>query len=93
MVTVQLAVADATGVIPEGKEYRIVLGAGQAIAAIEEVIMELAPGGSGRAPGEVARRLSRRGAARQDEDGARLAEGREAQVAAGARRRARARGG
>jgi trigger factor len=44
MVTVQLAVADETGVIPEGKEYRIVLGSGQAIAAIEEVIMGLAPG-------------------------------------------------
>ncbi len=44
MVTVQLAVADETGVVPEGKEYRIVLGSGQAIAAIEEVIMELAPG-------------------------------------------------
>ncbi|HEY2849045.1 MAG TPA: trigger factor [Gemmatimonadaceae bacterium] len=44
MVTVQLAVADETGVVPDGKEYRIVLGSGQAIAAIEEVIMELAPG-------------------------------------------------
>ena len=44
MVTVSLAVADGSGVIPEGKEYRIVLGSGQAIAAIEEVIMELAPG-------------------------------------------------
>lgn len=44
MVTVQLAVADETGTVPEGKEYRIVLGSGQAIAAIEEVIMELAPG-------------------------------------------------
>ncbi len=39
MVTVQkLAVADETGIVPEGKEYRIVLGSGQAIAAIEEVI-------------------------------------------------------
>jgi trigger factor len=44
MVTVQLAVADATGVVPESKEYRIVLGSGQAIAAIEEVIMAMAPG-------------------------------------------------
>ncbi|MGH7655601.1 MAG: trigger factor [Gemmatimonadaceae bacterium] len=44
MVTVQLAVADETGVVPEAKEYRIVLGSGQAIAAVEEVIMELAPG-------------------------------------------------
>jgi trigger factor len=46
MVTVQLAVADAEGVVPESKEYRIVLGSGQAIAAIEEVIMGLAPGGN-----------------------------------------------
>ena len=30
--------------IPEGQEYRIVLGAGQAIAPIEEVVMELMPG-------------------------------------------------
>jgi trigger factor len=44
MVSVQLAVADETGVVPEGKEYRIVLGSGQAIAAIEEVIMGLEPG-------------------------------------------------
>jgi trigger factor len=50
MVTVQLAVADGTGVVPEGKEYRIVLGSGQAIAAIEEVIMGLAPGGSIECP-------------------------------------------
>ncbi|HEX7547145.1 MAG TPA: trigger factor [Gemmatimonadaceae bacterium] len=46
MVTVQLAVADAAGVVPESKEYRIVLGTGQAIAAIEEVIMGLAPDGN-----------------------------------------------
>ncbi len=46
MVTVNLAVADESGAIPEGKEYRVVLGAGQAIAPIEEVITELAPGGS-----------------------------------------------
>ena len=32
------------GEMPEGKEYRIVLGGGQAIAGIEELIMELAPG-------------------------------------------------
>jgi trigger factor len=44
MVTVLLAVADADGVAAEGKEYRIVIGAGQAIAAIEEVITELSPG-------------------------------------------------
>ena len=46
MVSVMLAVAGEDGVIPEGKEYRIVLGAGQAIAAIEELAMELTPGGS-----------------------------------------------
>ena len=44
MVTVSLATADADGTLPEGKEYRIVLGGGQAIPGIEEVIMETAPG-------------------------------------------------
>lgn len=43
MVAVMLAVADESGTIPDGKEYRLVLGAGQAISAIEEVVMELAP--------------------------------------------------
>ena len=46
MVVVQLAVADASGAIPEGKEYRLVLGAGQAIAAIEELVRGVAPGGT-----------------------------------------------
>src|SRR5687768_3871573 len=40
MVTVQLATSDESGEIPEGKEYRLVLGGGQAIPGIEEVIME-----------------------------------------------------
>jgi trigger factor len=44
MVTVELATADDGGEVPEGKEYRIVLGGGQAIAGIEELIMELVPG-------------------------------------------------
>jgi trigger factor len=44
LVTVVLATADEHGAIPEGKEYKIVLGAGQAIPGIEEVIMDLAPG-------------------------------------------------
>ena len=44
MTSVMLAVADDSGTIPDGKEYRIVLGSGQAIPAIEEVIMELTPG-------------------------------------------------
>lgn len=45
MVSVTLAMGTEDGVVPDGKEYRIVLGAGQAIPPIEEVIMELAPGG------------------------------------------------
>ena len=44
MVTVELATADESGEIPEGKEYRLVLGTGQAIPGIEEVIMEARPG-------------------------------------------------
>lgn len=44
MVTVLLATADDSGVLPEGKEYRIVLGGGQAIPGIEELIMRIAPG-------------------------------------------------
>lgn len=44
MVTVLLATADDTGVLPEGKEYRLVLGGGQAIPGIEELIMRLVPG-------------------------------------------------
>jgi trigger factor len=43
MVVVDLAMADESGALPEGKEYRVVLGAGQAIPAIEEVIMALTP--------------------------------------------------
>ena len=46
MVTVVLATAEDGGEIPEGKEYRIVLGGGQAIPGIEELIMKLAPGES-----------------------------------------------
>lgn len=44
MVTVLLSTADADGTLPEGKEYRLTLGGGQAIAGIEELIMEAAPG-------------------------------------------------
>ena len=44
MVTVVLATADETGVMPEGKQYPLVLGAGQAIPGIEELIMEAQPG-------------------------------------------------
>ena len=44
MVTVQLATADESGELPEGKEYRLVLGGGQAIPGIEELIMRMSPG-------------------------------------------------
>jgi trigger factor len=44
MVTVLLSTADDAGELPEGKEYRIVLGGGQAIPGIEELIMRLTPG-------------------------------------------------
>ena len=46
MVTVELATSDDAGVMPEGKEYRLVLGTGQAIPGIEELIMETTPGQS-----------------------------------------------
>jgi len=46
MVNVQIATT-APGAEPaEGKSYPLVLGAGQAIAGIEELIMELTPGGT-----------------------------------------------
>jgi trigger factor len=44
MVTVQLATADETGEMPAPKEYRLVLGGGQAIPGVEELIMQIAPG-------------------------------------------------
>jgi trigger factor len=44
MVTVVLATADENGEMPEGKQYPLVLGAGQAIPGIEELIMEAKPG-------------------------------------------------
>jgi len=44
MVTVLLATADDTGALPEGKEYRLVLGGGQAIPGIEELIMRMTAG-------------------------------------------------
>jgi trigger factor len=46
MVTVQLSTADADGTFPEPREYRIVIGGGQAIAGVEEVILTLKPGES-----------------------------------------------
>lgn len=44
MVKVLLSTADDLGALPPGKEYTIVLGGGQAIAGIEELIMEARPG-------------------------------------------------
>ena len=43
-VTVELATADETGHLAAGKEYRLELGSGQAIAGIEELVMEAVPG-------------------------------------------------
>lgn len=46
MITAELATADAGAELPEPREYRIVLGGGQAIPGIEELLMSLAPGES-----------------------------------------------
>jgi trigger factor len=50
MVTVQLASAEEDGSFAEPREYRIVIGGGQAIAGVEEVILTLAPGESTEKP-------------------------------------------
>ena len=44
LVTVMLATAEEDGSMPEGKEYRLVIGAGQAIPAVEEVLLTLDQG-------------------------------------------------
>src|SRR5437764_2395902 len=44
MVNVQIATATADAEAGEGKSYPLVLGAGQAIPGIEELIVEAAPG-------------------------------------------------
>ena len=44
LVTVMLASAEAPGAMGEQTEYKVELGAGQAIAGVEEVIMACAPG-------------------------------------------------
>jgi len=44
MVRVQLATAEENGEFPEPREYPLVLGSGQAIPGVEELIMELEPG-------------------------------------------------
>lgn len=43
LVTVMLA-TEEDGTIPEGREYRLVMGAGQVIPAIEEIVMTMNPG-------------------------------------------------
>jgi len=49
MVTVLLATAEEGDTL-EAKEYRVVLGEGQAIPGIEELIMEIAPGETAERP-------------------------------------------
>jgi len=46
MVRVQLSTAEESGEFPEPREYPLVLGSGQAIPGVEELIMELEPGKS-----------------------------------------------
>lgn len=50
MVTVLLSTADGNGQMPEGKEYKIVVGGGQAIAGVEELIMATDPGATKEGP-------------------------------------------
>jgi trigger factor len=50
MVRVRLATAEEGGEFPEPKEYPLVLGTGQAIPGVEELIMELTPGESAERP-------------------------------------------
>lgn len=44
MVSVALSTADDNGELPPGREYKLVMGGGQAIAGIEELVMEAMPG-------------------------------------------------
>jgi trigger factor len=44
MVRVELSTAEENGEFPEPREYPLVIGAGQAIAGVEELIMELSAG-------------------------------------------------
>jgi trigger factor len=50
MVKVLLATTEESGEMPEGREYSLVLGGGQAIPGIEEVIMEIKPGEAAQRP-------------------------------------------
>jgi len=44
MVSVALSTADENGELPPGREYKLTMGGGQAIAGIEELVMEAKPG-------------------------------------------------
>jgi trigger factor len=46
MVRVSIATADEGADLPEPREYPLVVGSGQAIAGIDELIMSLSPGGT-----------------------------------------------
>jgi trigger factor len=50
MVTVLLATSEPDGSMPEGREYKLTLGGGQAIPGIEELIMEVTPGETAERP-------------------------------------------
>lgn len=50
MVRVAIATADDTGEFPEPREYPLVIGTGQAIPGIEELIMSLDAGATGEQP-------------------------------------------
>ncbi|MDQ3516918.1 MAG: trigger factor [Gemmatimonadota bacterium] len=50
LVVASLGTSDDSGEMSEGKEYRIVLGSGQALPGIEELIMEVAPGDTAERP-------------------------------------------
>ena len=91
MVNVEISTGDIlTG--SKARSYPIVLGAGQAIAGIEELIMEAAPGETVERPVKLARRLPRRDSARANEDVKVTPPGRETEIGAGSRRCVRSRG-
>ena len=85
-----LATAEEDGNDPRRREYRIVLGGGQAIAGIEELIMTLKPGETPSVPCG-GRRISPTRHSGQDQDGARHAADVKRKSLPDARRRVRAR--
>lgn len=50
LVTVVISTAETDGELPDGREYSLVLGTGQAIPGIEELIMSARPGETVEAP-------------------------------------------